>query len=163
MSYKVPSSLGSLTPANLSPLRLSSWRLWTRRSSNGDVKSSDSPPPSPLQSSQAPTFSSSPCQATQSKPPNSDASGAVNTGAHAKPPSPTASYNALSTSRPIIPPTHKQQRRFSPLQPNQAKAHCGPTPSLKSMLTRDSPSANPPLQIQPDHPASSTPARHSPP
>ena len=143
MSYKAPSFLGSRTPANSSPLRLSNWRPWTKRSSNGDGKSSDSLPHSPLQSSPAPTSSSSQCQAIQSKPPNSDASGAVNTGAHAKPPSPPASCNELSTSRPTIPPTHKQQRRFSPLHSNQAKAHFGPTPSPKSMLTRDSPSANP--------------------
>ena len=163
MSYKAPSFLGSRTPANSSPLRLSNWRPWTKRSSNGDGKSSDSLPHSPLQSSPAPTSSSSQCQAIQSKPPNSVASGAVNTGAHAKPPSLTASYNALSTSRPVIPPTHKQQRHFSPLQPNQAKAHCGPTPSLKSMLTLDSPSANLPLQTLLDHPASSTPAQPLPP
>jgi hypothetical protein len=36
------------------PPRLSSWRSWTKRSSNGDNKSSDSPLPSPLQFSQAP-------------------------------------------------------------------------------------------------------------
>jgi hypothetical protein len=53
----------------------------------------------------------------------------------------------------------------APLQSNPTQPGQGPLWAhtiAKSMLTRDSPSVNLPLQIQPDHPASSTPARHSP-
>jgi hypothetical protein len=82
---------------------------------------------------------------TQYKLPNSDASGAAKIEVPAKPPSPTASSNEPSANRPTIPPTHRQPRRSEQLHPRTATTYCGPTPSQKSMLTQDSPSANPPL------------------
>ena len=147
-SYKVHSFLGSRIPANSFHLRLSSWRLWTRRSSNGDDKFSDSLLPSPLQSSLADTSSSSPCRVMQYKPSNSDASGAVKPEDHARLPSSTASSNEPSTNRPTIPPTHRQPRRSDQRHFRPTAVPCGPTPSQKPMPTLDSPSANPPLPTQ---------------
>jgi hypothetical protein len=144
------------------PLRISNRRSWTKRSSNGDAEFSDSLLHSTLQSSSAGTSSSSPCRVTQYKPPNSDASGAVKPEVPARLPSPTASSNEPLANKPTIPPTHRQLRRSKQLHPRTAAAHCEPTPSQKSMLTQDSPSANPPLPTQQDHRTSSPPAQRWP-
>ena len=159
-SYKVHSFLGSRIPANSSHLRPISWSPWTKRSSNGDDKSSASLQPSPPQSSPVGISSSSPCQVMPSKHPNSVASGAAKTAAHAKRQSPTAFYNAPSTNKPTIPPIHRQPRHSDQIRPTTG--HCGPTPLPKSMLTLNSPSANPPPPTQQEHQVSLPPAPHWP-
>ena len=155
-SYKVHSSLDSHIPANSSRLHLINWKPWTKRSSNGDGKSSASLRPSLQQSSLAGISSSSQCQVMPSKHPNSVAFGAAKTAAHAKRQSPTASYNALLTNRPTIPPTHRQPRHSDQIRPTTG--HCGPTPLPKSMLTPNSPSASPLMPPQHEHQVSLPPA-----
>ena len=152
------SSLDSLIPANSSRPHPINWKSWTKRSSNGDGKSSVSLQPSPQQSSPVGISSSSPCLATPSKQPNFVASGAAKIAAHARRPSPTASSKEPSTNRPTIPPTHRQPRHFDPPGPRPATAHYGPTLSPKFTETLNSPFVNPRPAIQQDHQVSSPPA-----